>query len=74
MTKQELAKHIDNLKWCNIQCDCPEDGFALEFAKERLMELEKGEAIDLLFAVLEAQNLPHDFMGENRIMHEFRFL
>lgn len=74
MTKQELAKAVDQLNWANIQCDNPADGFALEFLTEELIKLEKQEAIDVLLAVIEAQNLPDDFMGKNRIMHEFENL
>lgn len=74
MNKQEIAKHIDKLNWTNIQGDNPDDGTQLEFLKEELMKFEKEEAIDLLFAVIEAQNLPNDFMGENRSMHEFKYL
>lgn len=74
MTKQEIAKAIDKLNWGNIQCDNPADGAQLAYLNDRLMELEKQDAIDVLIAVIEAQNLPNDFMGEDRIMHEFEHL
>lgn len=74
MTKQEIAKNIDKLNWCNIQSDNPADGAQYEFLFDELMKMEKEEAIRLLFAVMEAQNLPNDFMDEPGIMHEFRRL
>ena len=72
MTKQEIAKHIDKLNWANIQCDDSADGEQLIYLRDRLMELPQEEALDVLFAVIEAQNLPNDFMGG--VMHQFRFL
>jgi hypothetical protein len=72
MTKQEIAKHLDNLNWGKIQCDSPDEGYKLEFLIEELNKLPREEATNILLAVIEAQNLPDDFMGENRVMHEFR--
>lgn len=74
MTKQDIAKRIDKLNWSNIQCDYPADGTYYEILREELMKLEKEEIMNVLFAVIEAQNLPDDFMGENRTMHEFKYL
>lgn len=74
MTKQELAKQIDQLDWEAIQGD---DQYANDTAKylvDELLKLTSKEAIVLLFAVIEAKSLPDDFMGEDRIMHRFENL
>ncbi len=72
--KQELAKSIDKLNWHNIQCDNPADCEAYNSLFDSLLLLEKEEVIKILFSVLEAQNLPDDFLGEDRIMHKFENL
>lgn len=71
LTNQELAKAINKLNWGGIQMDTPEDGSALVMLKEELMKRDKEKAVDILFAVLEAQNLPDDFMGKDKIMYNF---
>lgn len=74
MTRQEIAKAIDSLNWADIQSDDPCEGEAYIFLHEQLMKLDKEKALNVLWAVIEAQNLPDDFMGEDRTMHNFNNL
>lgn len=70
----ELAKRIAGLNWANIQCDSPDDGMQLTWIKEQLLKYDKEAAIEILLHVIEAQQLPDDFMGENKTMYEFKNL
>ena len=74
MNKQDLAKHIDKINWAAVQADSPAEGAAFEFLFNQVMELDKEDAVRLLFKVIEAQNLPYDFMGDPGVMHRFEFL
>lgn len=74
MTPQEIAKGIDSLRWSNIQCDDPAEGAKLNVLRDELNKLPFEKQIDILFMIIEAQNLPDDFLNEHRIMHEFNYL
>jgi hypothetical protein len=65
MTKREFAKIIASLNWSSVQSDSPDAGAHLEFIKDYLLKMKKGQAIDLMLAVWEARTLTAQYPDKN---------
>lgn len=64
MSRQEIIKMINSLRWGSIETDSPDAGQEYEFVVGELMKLEKKEAVDILLSVIQEQNLPNDYLSK----------
>ena len=74
LSKKELAKAVDKINWIKVQSDDQLECDQLYAIKQELIKYDKKETIDILLAVLEAQNLPESIQGENLKMLNFDHL
>lgn len=74
LSKKELAQAVDKINWIKVQSDDQLECDQLHAIKQELMKYDKKEAIDILLAVLEAQNLPESIQGENLKLLNFDHL
>lgn len=75
--KQKLAIQICSLKWADIQTGSEMEGSFMEHLFDKLMAMEKEDAIRLLMEVIEAQNLQRDYPESDspfRDMCDFKYI